>query len=287
MDAEKNKIGRSGAVSAPDGYASGGRAADKACAGAAGCAGNGAPAICGERTVPDAGAAEALGRAAGMLPPPERGGICYIFGAGDPQTPDRLPAAGDAVIAADGGWRLCAGLGIAPDLTVGDFDSLGREPDAGRRLRLPVEKDDTDTMFALKAALARGWRQIRIFGGTGGRLDHTLANLQALLYAARRGARALLFDGDFVYTALDGAGAASITVSGPAGATFSVFCLSGTARGVTERGGKYGLEDSELTSDVPVGVSNSFTGSPVEISLESGGLIVGWQYGGDTLDTVK
>ena len=81
---------------------------------------------------------------------------CLIFGAGSFYGLPRSVEAGDLVIAADGGWHVCQMLGITPDLLLGDFDSLGEVPEFGHILRLPVEKDDTDMVRAVKEGLARG-----------------------------------------------------------------------------------------------------------------------------------
>lgn len=117
---------------------------------------------------------------------------CYIFGAGSFYGLDRCPRADDFIIAADGGWLACRKTGITPDLLLGDFDSLSTQPDFPNILRVPVEKDDTDTMLAVKTGLERGETEFHIYGGMGGRrTDHTIANFQALLYLARRGAQGL------------------------------------------------------------------------------------------------
>ena len=59
---------------------------------------------------------------------------------------------------------------------------------------------------------------------------------------------------------------------------FSVFALGETARGVTILGGRYPLEDGELSPYFPLGVSNHFEGRPVEISVERGCLLAGWEF---------
>ena len=97
----------------------------------------------------------------------------------------------DLVIAADGGLRHTEQCGVRPTLILGDFDSLGYTPD--RAEVFPVEKDDTDTMLAVREGLARGCGEFYIYGGTGGvRLEPTLANLQTLAFLRRHGARGYL-----------------------------------------------------------------------------------------------
>ena len=75
---------------------------------------------------------------------------------------------------------------------VGDFDSLGQVPEGENIVRHPVMKDDTDMMLAVKLGLERGYTRFHIYGGMGGRTDHTIANIQTLAYIAGRGASAFL-----------------------------------------------------------------------------------------------
>ena len=107
---------------------------------------------------------------------------CIIFGAGSYYGMERRPEPGDYIIAADGGWQYCKQEGIVPDLLLGDFDSLAVVPDFAHIHRVPVEKDDSDMMLAIKDGLAHGQREFHLYGGMGGaRSDHTLANMQSML----------------------------------------------------------------------------------------------------------
>jgi thiamine pyrophosphokinase len=199
---------------------------------------------------------------------------CHIVAAGD-FFPERFaPRAGDGVYAADAGLRHLDALGAAPDMIFGDFDSLGAPPERENVRVCPVRKNDTDTMVALKYALERGYNRILLHGGTGGeRFDHTLANLQALVYAARRGAQAFLLGENFTATALCGG---ALRFAGYAG-NLTVLCVGETAVGVGETGVSYPLRNAVLTPDFPLGVSNSFEGERAEISLERGDLLLCWQ----------
>ena len=120
---------------------------------------------------------------------------CVIFAA-RPVEPELRPWCEGAslVIAADAGWRWARALGVEPDILLGDYDSDRPPADvpAGRIDRLPAEKDDTDTHYAARRALEEGCGQVVILGGLGGRLDHTLANMNTLLYLAGHGAEAVL-----------------------------------------------------------------------------------------------
>lgn len=197
--------------------------------------------------------------------------ICYIIGAWHGEDACIRPREGDFVIAADGGYAALQALGVTADLVVGDFDSLGYVPQAEEVVQHPVMKDDTDMMLAVKLGLDRGYRNFVLTGSVGGRLDHTLANLQTLIYLAQQGARGILYGEGTVITVLkDG----SLTLTGEG--VLSVFCLSGEARGVTEQGLMYGLDNAVMVSGYPIGVSNEFTGVPATISVTDGTLIILW-----------
>ena len=197
--------------------------------------------------------------------------ICYIIGAWHGEDACIRPREGDFVIAADGGYAALQALGVTADLVVGDFDSLGYVPQAEEVVQHPVMKDDTDMMLAVKLGLDRGYRNFVLTGSVGGRLDHTLANLQTLMYLAQQGARGILYGEGTVITVLkDG----SLTLTGEG--VLSVFCLSGEARGVAEQGLLYGLDNAVMVSGYPIGVSNEFTGVPATISVTDGTLIILW-----------
>lgn len=198
---------------------------------------------------------------------------CYIVGAGD-FFPERFcPEPGDFIIAADAGYLHLMRIGVEPDLVIGDFDSLGAAPERPNVIVCPVKKDDTDTLIAVRRALDRGFSKIMIFGGTGGRLDHTLANIQTLGFAAKNGAEAFLFGKDFTLTVLTGG---KLRFSGYCGG-FSIFSLGDRALGVNERGVKFPLNDAEITCDFPLGVSNEFDALETEISVREGAIIVFWK----------
>ena len=201
---------------------------------------------------------------------------CFIFAAGDFYGLRERPAPGDLVIAADAGYRACREADIIPDLLLGDFDSMDQPADFANIIRSPVEKDDTDTMLAIKTALTRDCREIYLYGGTGGaRLDHTLANLQSLLYLRRRGARGWMYDRDFLWTVIENE---SLTVERTVEwGLLSVFCLGADASGIEETGVQYPLKDAELTAAFPLGVSNHILEPRARITVRQGALAVGWQ----------
>ena len=206
-------------------------------------------------------------------------GICYIAGALS-LTPSLCPhpMAGDYVIAADRGYDSLMAYGVTPDLVVGDFDSLGRTPVHPNVIQLPCAKDDTDMVFALRRGLDLGYRRFVLLGGVGGRLEHTLGNLQILDWLTTQGAQGFLAGEKTVATALrDG----SLTFPPSMSGYLSVFCNSETAQGVTLTGLKFPLENAVLTSSFPVGVSNEFLEQPAQVSVREGCLLLVWEDKGD------
>ena len=201
---------------------------------------------------------------------------CFIYAAGTFYGLRELPRPGDLQIAADAGLLLCRKEGLRPDLVMGDFDSMELEGTPEGCIRVPVEKDDTDTMLAIREGLKRGCGEFYLYGGTGGaRLDHTLANLQGLAFLCRRGARGYLYDRDFVYTVIE-----NTTLTLPRQVDWglvSLFSMDSQVEHVTLTGLQYPLEDGTLTSGFPLGVSNHFVADTARITAGRGLLLVGWQ----------
>ena len=176
----------------------------------------------------------------------------------------------DLLIAADGGLAHTKTAGLTPDIILGDFDSLGYIPEGAQVF--PVEKDDTDAMLAVRKGLELGFRRFLLYGSLDGpRLDHTVANFQTLQFLADRGAIGYLIGKDHIVTLIK-----NTSLSFPASATgiLSVFCWGPDARGVTLEGLKYNANNVTLTPGFPLGVSNEFIGTPAQITVGDGSLLV-------------
>ena len=200
------------------------------------------------------------------------GKTCWIYGGGefDPALP-HSPAPGETVIAADSGYLLVKRLGIKPDLVIGDFDSLGEAPAGEKIVTLPIEKDVTDAAAAVSEGRRLGCTRFCFVGCTGGRPDHTVAAYQLLADLAARGECGLLFGDGFSITAIQNR---SLVFPARDGGTLSVFAVGGDARGVTLSGVYYPLAGATLSPTFPLGVSNSFIGKPVSVTVERGTLLV-------------
>lgn len=199
---------------------------------------------------------------------------CYIVGAGDCRGLGFSPDLGDLVIAADGGLEYLVAEGITPDIVLGDFDSLSSDrdlPQGAEIIRMPREKDETDTYAAALAGIDRGCNRFIIYGGTGGRLSHTFANVQTLSMLAARGVRGYLMGDGFVATVV--CGGSSLLFPEDMSGYISLFSLGDRCEGVTVKGLKYELTGADLTNTYPVGVSNEFNGRSATVELSRGMLL--------------
>ncbi len=205
--------------------------------------------------------------------------VCFIVGAGPCSGFEGgcfLPEEGDYVIAADGGLRHLEAAGIEPDMIVGDFDTLGYKPEHKNLVCLQREKDWTDTFVAMEKGVELGYETFVFYGCLGGKLEHTIANLQHLMWLSQRGLSGWMTDGRCWLTAVSGSGTKSghLTLPVRRRGMVSVFCMGDKAEGVSLSGLKYGLQDGELTGSFPLGVSNEFIGERTEISVRKGTLLV-------------
>ena len=202
-----------------------------------------------------------------------RNGRCIILTAYIPGGVQEIytPLFGDFIVCADGGYAHARAAGLQPHAFIGDFDSLEeQEVRCETCIRVPVEKDDTDTMLCLKYGLSLGYREFLIRGGMGGRLDHTIANLQTLSYGLEQGASVRILDGRNEAFLLQ---PGEHTIVGRPGKTLSLFAWGGRCTGVTLKGTKYPLTNGELTPDFPLGVSNMVVDAAAEVSLKEGVLL--------------
>ena len=197
---------------------------------------------------------------------------CVIFCAGEFDGLLRPIEREETVIAADGGVRHTQAIGVAPDIILGDFDSLGAVPQ-GAEVH-PVEKDDTDSMLAIKKGLSLGCRSFWLYGAMDGkRLDHTVANFQSLGYLADRDARGYLIGKKQIATVIRNS---AIAFPPDWEGYLSIFCQGADAEGVCIQGAKYTVENSSLSAGFPLGVSNQFVGEAVTVSVENGTLLLLW-----------
>jgi thiamine pyrophosphokinase len=198
-------------------------------------------------------------------------GTCYIVGAGDNYGIDFVPRSGDYVIAADGGFRYLEQAKITADLLIGDFDTLRHKPDHPHIITLSSEKDDTDTLAAVQEGIKLGYSQFCFYACTGGRIEHTIANIQMLTFLSQNGMKGFIFDKNSIITAVTNG---TITFSPHKDGFVSVFSLSEHSTGVCLKGVKYEPDNAHLTNTFPIGVNNEFIGKESSFFVNDGTLLI-------------
>lgn len=216
---------------------------------------------------------------------------CIIFAAGDfnidsvigKERDEIIKACNDSFcIAADGGLKYACEIGIIPDLIIGDMDSVEWEKQISdlvsengiRVKKLPRQKDDTDMLAAIREGISAGCDRFEMYGALGGRLDHTLANIQCLQFLLNRGAYGILYGNGQRIELVRNSHVMYSKKIGKKGRRLSVFAFGGNACGVTEKGVMYTLDNAAVTNDFPIGVSNEFIGGESIIEVKNGTLLL-------------
>ena len=212
-------------------------------------------------------------------------GNCILIGAGDLTVSEIPIEENDLCIAVDGGYEYCKLLEIIPDYILGDFDSIGEKEaesvaqiakaEQDKVIILPVEKDDTDMLAAIKLGLSEGYQSFRIYGGMGGRIEHTIANIQCLLYLKEHNAVGYLMDGTGMILV---AKEEEISFQDSLEGYMSLFSMGDKAV-VSIENMKYLLKEQEVTNSFPLGISNEFIlGEKGKVTVHKGAvmMIVSW-----------
>lgn len=209
-------------------------------------------------------------------------GICYIYGAGTYYSDScPIPNKNDIVIAADGGYDFLKKINIRPHILMGDFDSLTEISDILiETITFPSRKDYTDMALAVNEGITRGYTTFAIYGGCGGRIDHTLANIQLLAETATKGCRAFLYADSYVITAIKD-NSFNISdfpfITPKKSGYISVFSHSDISENVTISGLSYETECITLNNCTVLGTSNEYLNKPFTISVGCGTLIIAVQ----------
>ncbi|MBQ3457866.1 MAG: thiamine diphosphokinase [Synergistaceae bacterium] len=201
---------------------------------------------------------------------------CVIIGGSEIRNYEMMRSymrSDDFIIFCDCGLKHKDSLRVEPSLIVGDFDSHSRPDDMSNVIELPVIKDDTDTIFAVKEAIRRGFTEVLMTGVTGGREDMTLGNIYALLMLRNAGISAMIVD-DYSEISLIKAGEVKRVKYG--WRFFSLLNITGKASGITITGAKYNVDGAEITPEFQYGISNEVTSpeNDAVVSLKEGCLLL-------------
>ena len=177
----------------------------------------------------------------------------------------------DFVIFCDSGLKHMKNLQVQPSLIVGDFDSHENPHLDVETIVLPCEKDDTDTVYAVKEALKRGYDNFLLIGVVGARLDHTLGNVSILLYLDSLNKKGCIIDD---YSEMEIVSNEPVSISNRY-SFFSLLNITGCAKGITITGAKYPLVDGEISCEYQYGVSNEvLSGQVAVVSVKEGKLLL-------------
>lgn len=177
----------------------------------------------------------------------------------------------DFTVFCDSGLKHLEALQVTPGLIVGDFDSHENPHLDVETVVLPCEKDDTDTVYAVKEAVKRGYEDFLLIGVIGARLDHTLGNVSILLYLDLLGMKGIIFDD---YSEMEIVSSSPVSID-DSFAYFSLLNISGTAKGVTVEDAKYPLQNAQITCEYQYGVSNEvLPGYTAKVSVREGKLLL-------------
>ena len=218
--------------------------------------------------------------------------VALILADGDAPTRSSLDAAWpgwdeaiDLVIAADGGARHAAALGVAIDLWVGDGDSIeaatltALEAGGVPLERSRPDKDESDTELAIAAALRRGTAGIVIVGALGGpRIEHALANIGLLSMPELAGRSVTIIDARSRIGLVRAPGPRGEPVEhllhGRVGDLVSLLAAGDGVMGVTTRGLAYPLVDEPLPAGRARGLSNVRSTLDAAVIVRRGSLLI-------------
>lgn len=177
----------------------------------------------------------------------------------------------DYIVFCDSGLKHMEALQVRADLIIGDFDSHENPHLDVETIVLPREKDDTDTVFAVKEAVRRGFEDFLLIGVAGARLDHTLGNVSILLYLDSIGKKGCIIDD---YSEMEIVSDTPVSVCGKY-EFFSLLNITGCAEGITITGAKYPLADAKITCEYQYGISNEvLPGEEAVVSVKNGRLLL-------------
>ena len=199
---------------------------------------------------------------------------CVIFAGGsiaDYTQAAKAAETADVIVCADSGILHAEKIGAVADYWVGDLDSVDSRHNCGEFIKLPTEKDDTDTMSAARLAVKLGARKVRIFGWSGTRLDHTFGNLFVLKFLLDNGIYAVAIDEHNSVFLLENG---QCTVERKDGRFLSVLPFCCEAKGVDLTGVKYPLSNYTLQGSHPIGISNEIVDDYCCVSVEKGTVAV-------------
>ncbi|WP_296645198.1 thiamine diphosphokinase [Romboutsia sp. 13368] len=183
----------------------------------------------------------------------------------------------DYIICSDGGANHTYKMNIVPDYIIGDLDSIEEniikyyKSKNVKFDKFPTKKDETDTELSIWLANKLNAKKVDLIGALGGRIDHTIANINLLYYIRNKNIiPKIISEKEEVYIAID----EEIIIDGNKGDTISIIPIKGDAKGITLKNLEYPLENGIMDFSRPLGISNIMTKSSCNIKVNEGSIII-------------
>lgn len=183
----------------------------------------------------------------------------------------------DYIICSDGGANHAYNMNIVPDYIIGDLDSINKsiiDYYKNKNVnfeKFPIKKDETDTELCIQLSQKLKAKEIDLIGALGGRIDHTIANINLLYYIRKRGIKPkIISEKEEIYIAID----EEVIIDGEIGNTISILPIKNDAKGVTLKKLEYSLENDDIEFSTPLGISNVMTDINCNIKVNEGSIII-------------
>lgn len=196
---------------------------------------------------------------------------CIIVGAGNFNEKEILKEENDLIIAVDGGYNYCSLLNLEVDILIGDMDSLESIPENINKYIYNKEKDETDTYLAVQYGIKQGFEEFILYGCLGGRLEHTIANIQIIADLCKKGIKIKIVDENTKIYMLNKNEAKEI--EGLKNKYISIFSYSEKST-ISLKGLKYNVLCKDITNDYPLGIDNETIGGNGNIYVHDGLVLV-------------
>ena len=196
---------------------------------------------------------------------------CIIVGAGNFKENEIITEKNDLIIAVDGGYNYCKLLNLEVDILIGDMDSLEIIPDNIIKHIYNKEKDETDTYLAVHYGIDQGYTDFILYGCLGGRIEHTIANIQIIADLCKKGIKIKIVDENTNIYMINKNEV--IEIEGLKKKYISIFSYSGKST-ISLKGFKYNVASKDITNDYPLGIDNETIGTNGNIYVHNGLVLV-------------
>lgn len=172
----------------------------------------------------------------------------------------------DQLISVDQATHFLIEKNIPISLAIGDFDSIKDKIVLNdiNHITLNVEKDETDTLAAIRYAYQQNPDEVIVLGGIGGeRIEHSIANILLLNEFPNL---KIITDYSKIYTL--GEGTYQTSFKG----YISIFSMIDSV--ISLKNFKYPLNQYELTLFNTIGISNELNGDIGTIEVQKGKIMV-------------